>query len=303
MKKIAVLFAGQGSQYIGMGQDFYNAFDEVKSLYKEASSILGYDLTKICFSENELIHQTEYTQPCILVTSLAIYEVLKNKYQIKPHVVAGFSLGEYSALHASGVFNYQQILYLIKRRAALMSEAAKNRPGKMAAIIGLDQESLKAICEKISNNTGIVQIANYNCPNQLVIGGKEDAVVEACNEAKEQGAKRAIVLNVSGGFHTKLMEEAAQAMYDEIVNTSFKEPHTDIVMNHDANYLDIQRLPDLMKRQIESSVYFEDTLRLMIKDGVDTFIEVGPGNVLSGFVKKIDRSVKVTSIDKLSDLE
>lgn len=303
MEKIAILFSGQGSQYIGMGQDFFNKYDEVKELYEKANHVLGYDLTQICFAENELINQTQYTQPSVLVTSLGIYTALLKETKIKPNVVAGFSLGEYSALYASGIFDFEKIVYLIKQRAYYMERCANIHPGKMAAIIGLNQEILTNICHEVTKIHGTVQIANLNCPNQLVIGGKKEAVEMVCEKAKEKGARRAVILNVSGGFHTPLMSEAAKEMYEEVIKTPYNKPEIDILMNATADYLQINQLPQLMKKQIESSVYFEDTIKKMIADGIETFIEIGPGSVLSGFVRKVDRTKTVISIDKLSDLE
>ncbi len=303
MKKVAVLFAGQGAQYTGMGKEFYDVDEAVKSLYKKASQLLDFDLNEICFEENDYIHQTEFTQPSILVTSISIYQTLLKKTNINPSVLAGFSLGEYSALYASGIFDFEQIVHLIKNRAQYMESCSIKNPGKMAAIIGLDRQILKSICNDVMKTHGLVQIANYNSPNQLVIGGLESAVLNVCKKAKEEGARRAVILNVSGGFHTPLMNEAANKMYETIVKTSYKSPKIDIIMNVTGDYLNIDSLPQLMKKQIESSVYFEDSIHKMIEDGINTFIEIGPGKVLSGFVRKIDRSKKVISINQLSDIE
>jgi [acyl-carrier-protein] S-malonyltransferase len=297
--KIALLFAGQGSQYPGMGKDFYDKYDYVRTMYEEASKVLGYDLTKICFEQNDALNQTKYTQPAILVNSLATYEVLKREFGIRPSMTAGFSLGEYSALNACGVFDYHTILNLIKRRAEFMEEAALTTKGGMAAIIGMSREDLSALCREV----GHVSIANYNCPGQLVVSGVYDRLTALCEQAKAKGAKRAIMLNVSGGFHTELMHEAAQKLYQHVMLTKHHAPQFDIIMNCNASTLEIEKLPELMKKQIESSVYFEDTIRKMIEAEVGLFIEVGPGSVLSGFVRKIDPSKKVINIDKLADLE
>jgi [acyl-carrier-protein] S-malonyltransferase len=297
--KIALLFAGQGSQYPGMGKDFYDRYDYVRTMYEEANQVLGYDLTKICFEPNGLLNQTRYTQPAILVNSLATYEILKREFGIRPAMTAGFSLGEYSALHACGVFDYTTILNLIRRRAEFMEEAALTTKGGMAAIIGLGREDLSALCREI----GGVSIANYNCPGQLAVSGFYDRVTMLADQAKAKGAKRAIMLNVSGGFHTELMHEAALKLYQYVMLTRHHAPQFDIIMNCNASVLEIEKLPELMKKQIESSVYFEDTIRKMIEAEVGLFIEVGPGSVLSGFVRKIDPAQKVKSIDKLADLE
>lgn len=298
-KKIAILFAGQGAQVIGMGKEFYLNDSTIQGMYQRASHVLGYDLAKICFEENELIHQTQYTQPAILVTSCAIYNTLKNNYAFTPSVMAGFSLGEYSALHASGVFDFESILYLIKYRAKWMEENATQHKGSMAAILGLDSSILEQICTTVGN----VFIANYNCPGQLVISGLEEEVTKVMELAKEQGARRAVKLNVSGAFHSKFMSEAAENIFYEVKKTPSSHPVIDVIMNCSAKKLDYFDLPNLMKRQIESSVYFEESIRYMIeKYNIDTFIEIGPGNVLSGFVRKIDSTKEVITINNLPDL-
>lgn len=301
--KTAILFAGQGSQYIKMGQDFYDKFDYVKEIYKKAGLILGYNIEDICFKENDLINQTIYTQPCVLTTSLAIFSALLKETNIKPDALCGFSLGEYSALYASKVFDLETIIKLIKHRAEFMQEATEKTKGKMAAIIGMQKEVLASLCKEQSNGEEFVQIANYNCPGQYVVGGTAKAVENLCEKALQNGARRAVVLNVSGAFHTPLMCLAADKMYGIIKNTKYSKPETPIIMNCNAKYLNIEHLPVLMKTQIESSVYFEDSIRLMINDGIDTFIEIGPGNVLAGLVKKIDSTKTVISINSISDLE
>lgn len=299
-KKIGLLFAGQGAQYIGMGRDFYDNYDYVRAMYKEASAILGYDLTKLVFEENENINQTKYTQPAILITSLCIYEVLKREYNLSPIVTAGFSLGEYSALNACGVFDFSQIVYLIKHRALYMEEDAKKSKGGMAAIIGMERDTLESLCNQLE----LVKIANYNCPNQLVVSGLYDSVIELVERAKQNGARRAVMLNVSGGFHTQLMEDASKRMYDLVKGQPFNQPNFDIIMNCNYQPLDINHLPELMKAQISSSVYFEDSIRLMMDTySVDLFVEIGPGNVLSGFVKKINQEAKIIAINKVADLD
>lgn len=303
MGKVAVLFAGQGAQYIGMGKSFYNHFSYAKEIYDRAGKILGYDIKEICFQENMKINQTKYTQPAILVTSLAIYQALINEVDLEIDTFLGFSLGEYSALFASGVFSFQDIIYLINKRATYMEECSNKNPGKMCAVIGLDKEVLLEICAKVSKKYGLVKIANYNSPTQFVIAGIDKAVEKVSIEAKEKGARKVVMLNVSGGFHTELMNEAAQKIYEEVKNLTYNKPQKKVIMNATADYLNIEKLPILMKKQIKSAVYFSDSIIKLIDDGIDSFIEIGPGKVLSGLVKKIDKTKKVISLNDITDIE
>lgn len=303
MKKLAVLFSGQGSQYPMMGKDFYDQYPYLETLYQEASEILGYNLKEVVFEENPLLNNTLYTQPAILVTSLAIYEVLKREYDFNFEMCSGFSLGEYSALCASGIFSFTDIVKLIKYRAMYMEEASQNNPGKMAAVIGMKQDDLLRCCDEISNEKDFVTIANYNCPNQLVVSGTESKIKELKEVALSNGARRYIELNVSGGFHTKLMEEASVKLGHVIDTCTTNQPTMTVMMNTTAEALELDHLKELMQAQIMSPVQFEQSVRNMINAGVEGFIEIGPGSVLSGFVKKVDRSIPVISVDKVSDLD
>lgn len=303
MNKFGVLFSGQGSQVIGMGQDFYINFDEAKKVYDISSKLLGYDIKKICFEENDLINITQYTQPAIVTTSLAIYNSIINQMNIEISSVLGFSLGEYSALYASGIFDLETIIELVKMRAEYMNEAAIKNKGSMTAIIGLDRKSIENICTKVTEECGIVKIANYNCSTQYVISGQEASVDLVSKIAIERGAVGTVKLNVSGAFHTPLMQYASEKMYNEIIKKNFSYPIIDIYMNCDAKKLEnILDLPSKLAKQIISPVYFEDSIINMINDGIDTFIEIGPGTVLRGLVKRINKNVKVFSVNKLEDL-
>jgi [acyl-carrier-protein] S-malonyltransferase len=304
MRNVVIMFAGQGAQYIGMGKDFYENNKVSKQIFNQASQILGYDIRHICFEANDNINQTQYTQPAMLVTSLAIYHALVDRLPLNPQFMLGFSLGEYSALYASGIISFEDIIMLIQKRANFMAQDAIDHPGAMAAILGIDRNKLSSICQDVTRDEGFVHIANYNCPNQLVISGLKKSVEMVCEFAKANGAKRAILLNVSGGFHTPLMKESADKMLHQVLNIEHKKPKTDIIMNTDASVLiNLLELPYKMANQISGPVYFEDSVREAIRRGANTFIEIGPGQVLSGLVRKIDESVDVVSIDKYSDLD
>lgn len=298
--RMAFLFAGQGSQYAGMGRDIYDKYPFVRELYNEAESILGYNLREICFGESELLNQTRYTQPAVMVTSYALYRAFVVETGVKPVALAGFSLGEYTALCAAGVMAFADCVRIVSFRAAEMDKATKSNPGGMAAIIAYPREKLEQLCEEI----GEVSVANYNCPGQLVASGRTEAIDALRARALADGARRAIPLNVSGAFHSPLMAEASFALFKRLESFAFQKPVADVIMNCTAAPLEIDSLRELMARQIVDPVYFEDSIRRMITDyGVDGFVEFGPGKVLRGFVNRIDPAREVVSIDKLTDLE
>lgn len=304
MNKLAILFPGQGSQYVGMGLDFYNEFKLVRDIYNSADEILGYFLSKIIFegSEKEL-KITRNTQPAIMTTSIAIWSVIKKELGLIPEYMAGHSLGEYSALTASGTIKFEDSIDLVKNRGIFMDEVSENIPGTMAAVMGIDRGELTEICEFVSKKGHLVQLANINTPYQIVISGEVEGVESACSIAKDKGARKIIPLSVSGPFHSILMEPAKEKLKPLVDNIDMKQPDIQVVMNVTAKTeSNPQKIKNNIIEQVISSVLWVDMIELMINDGVDTFIEVGPGKVLSGLVKKINSSVKIYSIEDVKSL-
>ncbi len=298
MKKIAFIFPGQGSQYKGMGKDLYENFEIAKRVFDDSNSVLDFDLLEMCFEDSmNMINETEYSQPAILATSIAALEVLRS-YGIETEYTAGLSLGEYASLYYAGSYDLKTGIELVRKRGILMTEACKNIKGTMAAIIGLDRDVLNEICGKAS---GTCEIANYNCPGQLVISGDVESVKEVCVLAKEAGAKRAIELSVSGPFHSSLLTEASENFENHLETLKLNEPNKKIIMNVTGDFYS-DNLKEVMANQIKSSVYFEDSINKLIAAGVDTFVEIGPGKVLSGFVKKIDRKLNTLNIEDKESL-
>lgn len=301
MTKIACLFSGQGSQTVGMGKSLYETNEIARQLLDTANELLPFDLKEICFEDSQgVINQTAYTQPAIFTVSHMALAAL-NEAGIQPEVVAGFSLGEYSALCAANTFSFEEGVQLVAKRGELMGSTSGN--GKMAALLGLDVEKAQAVCDEASVK-GIVELANLNCPGQIVIGGEADAVTYVCEIAKNHGAKRALILPVSGPFHTSLLKETAQTFGELLQTKTLNQPQLPIVLNALGDYYQSDlSLIDLMVKQMATSVKWEASIRKMIEDGVDTFIEVGPGKTLSGFVKKINRNVKILNVEDSASLE
>ena len=303
MGKTAVIFPGQGAQYVGMAKDFYDSFEDSKKVFDEADDVLDIELKKICFEENDDINKTEYTQPAMVAAEVAIYEHLKNA-GLKADVFAGLSLGEYSALVAAGAMTLADGIKTVRRRGILMQNEVPLGMGGMAAVIAMDADKIAEICE---NTLGKVQIANYNCPGQIVISGEAEAVKAASAALAEAGAKRVIPLNVSGPFHSQMLVPAGEKLYDFLQGVDVAEGFAPYYCNADAEEItDAAKVKELLKRQVYSSVRWQQTIENMIADGVDTFIEVGPGKTLTGFMKKINREVKsinIATVDDLANLE
>lgn len=299
MSKIAFVFPGQGSQYVGMGKDFYDAFPVCREVFDIASEASGLDIAELCFEENEQINRTEYTQICMLTVEAAILKAAEEQ-GISSAVNAGLSLGEYGALAASKAMDLADAFRVVRKRGLLMQEAVPTG-GAMAAVLGMDGASIEEVCERTE---GIVSIANYNCPGQIVITGEEKAVDAACEALKTAGAKRCVKLNVSGPFHSPMLSEAGRKLGEVLAGVELKEFSTPYVTNVTADYVtSTEEIKDLLCRQVASSVRWQQSVERMIADGVDTFIEMGPGRTLSGFMRKISRDVRMMNIEHMADFE
>ncbi len=303
MSKIACIFPGQGAQYPGMGKEIAEKYSEAMRIFDLASERLGIDMKKLCFEgDEEELKKTENTQPSILTTSIALLEVLKLK-GIEPHITAGLSLGEYSALVASNAISFVDAVALVKKRGKYMQEAVPVGEGSMAAVMGMERESVME-CLKMASGYGVVEAANFNCPGQIVIAGHTKAVEHACTILKEKGAKRAIMLPVSAPFHSSLLKPAGEKLAEELEKVEISDNKLPVVSNVNAQVImDKYEIKKCLIEQVSSSVLWEDSIRHMIDMGVDTFIEVGPGKTLSAFVKKIDKSLYVYNVEDIESLE
>jgi [acyl-carrier-protein] S-malonyltransferase len=299
MTKIAFMFPGQGSFAAGMGRDVAFAVPEAMAVYDEGSAASGLDLKELCFERPvEDLVDTQVQQPALVTTSLALDAALRSR-GIRPDVVVGHSVGEFAALGSAGTLVAADAIALVRERGLAMAEAATAHPGSMAAILGLADEVVEALCRKISN----VWPANYNCPGQLVISGETPSVDEACLEATREGARRAIRLRVSGAFHSPLVARAADRLRPAIDRVTFHDPRSAFMSTVTAKIEDAQRYGELLVDQLTAPVKFTQAAGELIAQGVTTFVEVGPGNVLSGLLKRIDRSVRTFSVNDLESLD
>jgi [acyl-carrier-protein] S-malonyltransferase len=302
MTKCAFLFPGQGAQYVGMGKDLADRYKVARDVFEEADEILGFKLSKIIFEGIKSdLQKTEITQPAVLTTSLAVLSVLREQ-GINPQAVAGLSLGEYSALVCAGVLTFRDALIIVHKRSQFMQDAVPLGQGGMAAILGLSGEEVKDLCQQ-SIAFGHVEPANYNCPGQIVVAGYKDALEEVCRLAKEKKA-RAVMLSVSVPFHSRLLLPVKEKMSSLLDKVDFGNPMFPFVSNICAAYLSAPgEIRESLIKQVYSPVYWDDSVRLLLKDGYDLFIEVGPGRVLTGFMKKIDKNTHAIHLEDSVTLE
>ena len=297
MSKTVWMFPGQGAQKAGMAKDFYENSALAGQLFDEADAALDFDLKAICFEENEKIHQTEYTQPCLVTACLAIAQELRARGR-KPDMTAGLSLGEYAAIAAAGGMGALDAIRLVRRRGLLMQNTVPAGVGSMCAVLGMET----AVIEDVIADMEGVTVANYNCPGQIVITGEEAAVEKAGAALKETGAKRVVPLKVSGPFHSAMLTGAGEKLAEVLENTKLQEFSIPYVTNVTADYVTTtEPVKELLKKQVSSSVRWQQSIERLIADGYDEFVEIGPGHTLSGFMRKINRDVKTVSIEKLED--
>lgn len=299
MSKVAFVYPGQGVQTVGMGKDFYELSEVSKTVYQKADTVLDFSIQDICFQENEKINNTEYTQAALVTTYIAMTEEIKCR-GICPDVTAGLSLGEYAALVAAGGMTAEDAIKVVRQRGILMNRAVPDGEGTMAAVLGMTGEEIDNVIAGLED----VFVANYNCPGQIVITGKKQAVYNAMKILEEAGARRCVELNVSGPFHSEFLKEAGVQLAKVLEDVSLQPLVIPYVTNVTGEYVsDIEDTKELLEKQVYSSVRWEQSVRNIIKEGVDTFIEIGPGKTIAGFLKKIDKTVTCININKFEDLE
>lgn len=299
MGKTVYMFPGQGAQYIGMGKEFYDQFDVCKAVFDLACGVTGLDLAELCFEENEQLNITEYTQIAMLTVEAAIYMAMEER-GLKPDYAAGLSLGEYGALIVSKALDPADAFRIVRKRGIYMQEAVPTG-GAMAAVLGLDAQTIEKVC---AQTEGIVSVANYNCPGQIVITGEQAAVEQAGQALKVAGAKRIMPLKVSGPFHSEMLVPAGEKLAKEFENVTMRGIAVPYVTNVTADFVrDEEQIKRLLVKQVSSSVRWQQSIERLIEAGADEFVEIGPGHTLSGFMKKINRDVAVFHIEKPEDLE
>ncbi len=301
MGKRVFMFPGQGAQYVGMGKEFYDTMPEVKAIYDKASEVTGLDIPALCFTENEQINITEYTQIAMVTTEAAILTALRLA-GIEADVTAGLSLGEYGALIAAGVLSMEDAFALVRKRGIYMQEAVPTG-GAMSAVLGLDGTIIDEICTKTAEEMNqVVSVANYNCPGQIVITGAQEAVEKAGERCKEAGAKRVVALKVSGPFHSQMLKDAGERLAESLADVTVNEPQIPYLANVTADYVTTtEPIKDLLAKQVCAPVKWQQTVEKLIADGADEFVEIGPGRTLCGFLKKINRDITAVNIDTMED--
>lgn len=299
MSSIAFIYPGQGAQKAGMGADFYKNSSAAGKLYDHAGEVLGLDMRELCFEKNDKLDLTEYTQAALVTTCLAMTRVVRER-GLKPDVTAGLSLGEYAAIAAAGGLSELDAIRLVRKRGILMQDTVPDGVGGMCAVMGMDAEKIE---KEIADIDGVT-VANYNCPGQIVITGKREAVETAADSLKEAGAKRAVMLKVSGPFHSPLLAPAGEELARELASVEFYPLAVPYVTNVTSEKItDIAQTKSLLARQVSAPVCWMQSVKTMLADGVDTFVEIGPGRTLAGFMKKINRDVKVYNISAWEDVE
>lgn len=299
MRKIAFLYPGQGAQKCGMGKDFYENSPRARAIFDRAGEILHLDLKELCFEENDRLDITEYTQAAMVTTCLAMTDVVMAK-GLMPDMTAGLSLGEYCAISAAGGMSELDAIRVVRKRGILMQEAVPVGVGAMSAVLGMTGEEIEAVIASVEG----VSVANYNCPGQIVITGYTEAVAQASEKLKEAGAKRVVPLKVSGPFHSALLEEAGRKLGEELESVQWSSLRIPYVTNVTAEpVIDIRKTKELLEKQVASSVRWEQSIRRMLAEGVDTFVEIGPGKTLTGFLKKIDKEASAFNIEKWEDVD
>ena len=299
MSKIAFVYPGQGVQVVGMGKDFYEQSEVSKAVYDKADEVLDFNVCDICFQENEKINNTEYTQAALVTTYIAMTEEIR-KRGICPDVSAGLSLGEYAALVTAGGMTAEDAIEVVRSRGILMNRAVPEGEGTMAAVLGMTADEIDNVIAGIED----VSVANYNCPGQIVITGKKQAVYDAMKVLEEAGARRCVELNVSGPFHSEFLKDAGKQLLEELENISLQTLTIPYVTNVTGEYItNIDKTKELLAKQVYSPVRWEQSVRNMIEDGVDTFIEIGPGKTIAGFLRKIDKTISCINISNFEDFK